>query len=1093
MQDRNSDIFSDSSSFFKSYQEWLPTYLSLEERALIIDKVAKRLTDDGYGIRTRAIQALKELQAKGENDKIIDYLADNDSDVRKTAIEVLAQLQIRKAIPKIIERLADKSPEVSEAAIAALGQLQAREAIPQFIELLSHNDSNRKDEIIATVKVLGQLQATQAIPDLMVLLNAQDDEIREAAIIALGQLQATQAIPDLMVLLNAQDDEIRRAAIIALGQLRVTNAIPTITASLTNTGKYNAPTLLRIAATQALVQLQGKDAIPILIKFLFDYDDYVREAVITAFVQLQAKEIVAPKLIEFLPYSDSINPHAERIAIKALEQLQAKEAIPVIIKFLADDKWREHEAAITALGQLQAKEAIPKLIGFLSSSRDDAVQRVAIVALGQLQAKEAIPKLIGFLSSSRNDAVQRVAIVALGQLQAKEAIPNLIDIAIQATYRRDVEVIAIETLGRLQTEEKQLAPQALFFVGIHNQLDELYESTENTKRNRFIAHLLAGSRFQTLVWCLGNNDRQDCNKQIFQGNHDNTIAALRLFKDFYQAIPKDKFSPKLRDDLVVKINMVAEALLEQQVELTFVKLRQELAASQNLSSKFKVIAEVFAAKEEVALLDDISKLIEKDGYDVNDLKRKRDAILETQEWLQQVTEYGSIICLHIGFWIILIFLYPRSRMIQAIFFWNPWVQNIIGLGYVGFCLTWIPFLRRRLLSPFKESLLADANLATFKPELYFASMSITLKGLNEPQPLLETLVKSTGQIILEGESGLGKTMYLRYLAQRSKRPFAFLHATRCTEGVIPALKEKLHGFAKNEHFLTNIIYAGGVDLCIDGLNEVSPDSRAKITQFVEQHFKGTILLSTQPLEWQPPATAKTYRLLPLNRQQIEAFLLSRPEQPENYAQTCHDYLNAALSPQLDRALHELHLKILSNPMDLTVVAHLLAQGIQPNLDNLIQQQYQTMSEDYQSKSFNQNFPLNKFAQHVFDIRLQDKRVLNHADFDKELDCLETHKLVVKRLEKNGADEHENYYFRHDKIWDFFNAHVFKQHDNEWRKQYFADERFRGAFLALAWSLPLTEAQSLLDELQHYIVKSNDNILHHQYYQLIDLRKRLQRL
>jgi hypothetical protein len=369
-------------------------------------------------------------------------------------------------------------------------------------------------------------------------------------------------------------------------------------------------------------------------------------------------------------------------------------------------------------------------------------------------------------------------------------------------------------------------------------------------------------------------------------------------------------------------------------------------------------------------------------------------------------------------------------------------------------------------------------------------MSITLKGLNQPQPLLDTLAKSQGQVILEGESGLGKTMYLRYLAQHSKRPFAFLHATRCTEGVLSALQAKLHGFAKDEKFLTNIIYAGGVDLCIDGLNEVSPDTRAKITLFVEQYFKGNILLSTQPLEWQPPATAKIYRLLALNRQQIEAFLSSRPEQPADYAQTCTEYLNAALAEQLDRALYELHLKILSNPMDLTVVAHLLAQGIQPNLSNLIQQQYQTMCVDYQRNNQDAAFPLNRFAQHVFDIRSSDKRILNHADFAKELDCLEAHKMAVIRLEKNGDSEQEIYYFRHDKIWDFFNAHVFKQHDNEWRKTYFADERFRGAFLALAWSLPLNEAQSLLDELQHYIAQTNDNILHHQYYQLVDLRRRL---
>jgi hypothetical protein len=71
----------------------------------------------------------------------------------------------------------------------------------------------------------------------------------------------------------------------------------------------------------------------------------------------------------------------------------------------------------------------------------------------------------------------------------------------------------------------------------------------------------------------------------------------------------------------------------------------------------------------------------------------------------------NTILIHVGFWVVLIFLYPVLGMIQAIFFWNPWNRRITGLGhYVGFALTWVPFLRGRLLAPFRDSLLADAGL-----------------------------------------------------------------------------------------------------------------------------------------------------------------------------------------------------------------------------------------------------------------------------------------------------------------------------------------------------------------------------------------------
>ena len=76
-------------------------------------------------------------------------------------------------------------------------------------------------------------------------------------------------------------------------------------------------------------------------------------------------------------------------------------------------------------------------------------------------------------------------------------------------------------------------------------------------------------------------------------------------------------------------------------------------------------------------------------------------------------------------------------------------------------------------------------------------------------------------------------------------------------------------------FLQNLIYSGALDICIDGLNEVSAETRATITQFVERYFKGNVLMATQPLEWKPPATAKIYVLRPLKEEQIKDFLLSR--------------------------------------------------------------------------------------------------------------------------------------------------------------------------------------------------------------------------
>jgi hypothetical protein len=110
---------------------------------------------------------------------------------------------------------------------------------------------------------------------------------------------------------------------------------------------------------------------------------------------------------------------------------------------------------------------------------------------------------------------------------------------------------------------------------------------------------------------------------------------------------------------------------------------------------------------------------------------------------------------------------PNFPQVQAIFFWNPWVRKILGVGYVGFLLTWVPFLRRKLFEPFKPSLLADAGLDNFTSQHYFPESKVKVPGSEDIKPITEALPSIQGQIVLEGDSGLGKSMFLRHLVKNS--------------------------------------------------------------------------------------------------------------------------------------------------------------------------------------------------------------------------------------------------------------------------------------------------------------------------------------
>ncbi len=294
-------------------------------------------------------------------------------------------------------------------------------------------------------------------------------------------------------------------------------------------------------------------------------------------------------------------------------------------------------------------------------------------------------------------------------------------------------------------------------------------------------------------------------------------------------------------------------------------------------------------------------------------------IINLQGW-RWFFNFRNIILTHAAFWLALIFAYPKSPQIQAIFFWNPWVRRIAGMGYVGFLLTWVPFLRRKLLEPFQLSLLADARLDNFTEATYF------------------------------------------------------------------------------------------------------PESCVK-----------------------PPAT------------ELEA----------NY-------------------------RVLSNPMDLTLISQMLSQGEHPDLFRLQEQQYNLMAWEYK-REWKHDFPLKKFSQKVYQQRINDESAILADEFDQEVFSMEDqkYKMVVSRQWKNKDGEtKKEWYFRHDKIMEFFIVQNFlgdSTEAKERRSKHMDDPRFRGVYFLLAKLLPLEQAQELRENLIQYAVDTKDHTVMDTYVQLLRSR------
>ncbi|MEM8719180.1 MAG: HEAT repeat domain-containing protein, partial [Cyanobacteria bacterium P01_G01_bin.39] len=901
---------------------------------------------------------------------------------------------------------------------------------------------------------------------------------QRAAIEALGAMGGKEQADKIANLLSGSNNpDVLSAAAYALGKMEAkqhADNIFTIFTLLSGSSDYRVLS----AAAYALGKMEAKQHADKLVTLLSTSNDLsIQYAAAHALGQMKAKQH-ADKLVTLL--STSNNSSVQIAVTSALRRLGTKEYADNVAALLStSNDSNVQSAAIEALGKMGAKQHADKIANLLSGSNNLNVQRVAIETLGKMDAKEHADNIATLLSTSNDSNVQSAAIETLGKMVAKEYAVQIAAL-LSDSNDSDVQSAAIETLGKMVAKEyavqiaillltadnnfkgenvQEAVRSTLQKFGIANRstiltiLNAVLRNQWRASNYRFLAYFLSNANEETLTlikWLGSPQEYPDLE------NHEQAVKTLQVFKEAWQ--PSASL-PRLRNDLEKQI---ARVVKEGKWKFQDIGLLQ--AHNQNLQAVNSTHAEAVKAK-----------------------------ITNLQGW-KWIFAAWRIWLVHFGFWVLLIFAYPKSPQIQAIFFWNPWVRRIIGLGYVEFLLTWIPFIRSRLFAPFKESLLADAKLDYADLEAYFPNSLVKIEASGKTQPLPTAIPKLQGQIILQVDSGLGKSLFLRHLVKKSQKIAVYLTADRCTEGVIEAIQHKLKGKAQDHNFLRNLIYSGAMDICIDGLNEVDADTRASIKQFVEDYFKGNIIISTQPLEWKPPATARIYILQPLTKVQIKEFLLSR--QPhfagetklnqQEFNRACLYYLDQALNNNLSgEELAEMQ-HILSNPMDLTVLSQIIASNESPDIFSLQQQQYDLMAADYKSIQLEQ-FPLDRFSEHAHQMRL-DNLPLSESDYLEELKCMERYKMVVCQQFLNSANEPvKEWKFRHDKISDFFAVQTFLKYKN-CPSKHKQDPRFRGVYFLLVNLLSLEDAETLREELIQYAADTGDHTVSDRFVQLLRTRK-----
>jgi hypothetical protein len=360
-----------------------------------------------------------------------------------------------------------------------------------------------------------------------------------------------------------------------------------------------------------------------------------------------------------------------------------------------------------------------------------------------------------------------------------------------------------------------------------------------------------------------------------------------------------------------------------------------------------------------------------------------------------------------------------------------------------------------------------------------------------------------GGVVLRGDAGLGKTSALRWLAARSKRPVAFLGASDCADGVDVAIARLIHD-VQETGFVRSMVHAGALMVVVDGLNEVSADTREKIRAFARDMSKGDVLVGTQPIEWTPPPGARVVDLLPLSREEAERFLLSRPIGADEkqkihgnpYADAVHAFLHRALDEAPSEDDRRAAALVLSNPFDLTFAADLLAQGSKPSATALIDEAFRLADEGapgepgYRDKA-GQPFPLTRFGRLAVAMRLEDRNWFKpeeFAEFAVEVPCLLERRLLVQRAVRGPTGGEERIQFRHDRVWDFFIAAAFLGDPDLWF-EHMGDPRFRGTYLRIAETWEPEAAAKVRDQLVVIAAERGDHTTSDEFIKRLETRRR----
>lgn len=414
-------------------------------------------------VNIRAAEALGNIGDRRAFIPLMELLKEADLELQIKVVEALGKIGDERAVDTLCYKLKENEPELRLAAVRALAELSSSASIEALMDIIK-NDKNLEIKRLA-VKALGAIKKPESVPFLIGLYGKRKEEFEDSIVEALYSIEDKRAFSVFISSLESDRPQVRFLSARALGNIGAEEAVPALLKTL-----YDEDWAVCSEVIKALGKLADTRALEGLKDFIDHKRSYIRKLAVRAAgnMGMGASSVILPALKDkhnYVRFSAAMALHnmgwdTEDICLKADYYFAGRDyksllslgntGTDVLVKGLGDSYSIIKDSVETFIMSL-GEGTKPVILSALTS-KDPQVRACALKLLGKLGTGAEI--IVNYLKDE-NSSVRRTAAGVLRDFPADDLIMEHLALLLH-DINSGIRRTAVKTMEKLEKKRQNL-------------------------------------------------------------------------------------------------------------------------------------------------------------------------------------------------------------------------------------------------------------------------------------------------------------------------------------------------------------------------------------------------------------------------------------------------------------------------------------------------------------------------------------------------------------------------------------------------------------------------------------------------------------